>query len=100
MLDKLFILKRNYSGKELGILIDIISGKGPDIMTETQFKEMKNTTEKISLLTSDNKPYNYGNSIFGKIEIALENYKFDDDGNVIFVADDNDIEEMFKDAGL
>lgn len=95
ILSNSFKIVRNYSGRELQILSDMIRKNG--IVWEDLDNEFPEEPQ-FHILSSDGKPYDYSASIFGRIENALHADSFDQSGQVILkAATEEDINALFAD---
>ncbi len=96
-LSEKFGVIRNYSGKELQILTDMV--RGPVIIEDFGDEDGTNPKDEIELFGTNDIPYLYSKSIFGRIEIILENKdldKYKDDQMIIKPISGEEIESLFK----
>lgn len=98
-LEKEFSVVRNYSGRELQVLTDSIRETGVKWMDFGDEDEILQS-EEVQLFGTNDMPYLYSKSIFGRIEVILENEnmdKYSDDGRLIISPiSKKDIEKLFE----
>lgn len=96
-LENEFAVVRNYSGRELQILTDLIRQTG--IEGDCGDEDVYETEEKVKLFGTNDMAYAYSKSIFERIETILENEEMDnysDDGKLIIrPISKEEIEQMF-----
>ena len=97
-LSSLFQIERNYSGKELQIISDMIrEGNIKWVRTDEMItKEMLSTLDEAEFYGSNGKAYPYGKSIFRRIEKILAGVG--DVGANVFITDvrNSDIDKMYS----
>lgn len=95
-LEKEFSVVRNYSGRELQVLTDSIRESGWDFGDEDE----KSQSEEVKLFGTNDMSYLYSKSIFGRIEVILENENMDEYSNdgklIISPISKEDIERLFE----
>ena len=95
-MEKEFSVVRNYSGRELQVLTDSIRESGWDFGDEDE----KSQSEEVKLFGTNDMSYLYSKSIFGRIEVILENENMDEYSNdgklIISPISKEDIERLFE----
>lgn len=92
-LSESFVVSRNYSGRELQILTDMIREKG---IEWNKFPDNHADFDDARIYGSNDYGYKYKNSIFKRIEKILENACFEDDDVIIDPISNYEIDKLFK----
>ena len=97
ILSERFTVIRNYSGKELQILTDMV--REPMIIEDFGDEDRTDSKDDIELFGTNDIPYLYSKSIFGRIETILENKDLDKYKNgkmIIKPISGEEIERLFE----